>query len=423
MNRFTIVLAGTCLAALGLAGGQAAAQPAPLKQGAGFVVIPPPADGKPGRSLKVEVSHGPPCPVAGLAFSPDGKLLATGGYQEVLIWDLAGAKLQKQLGTGQIGDLVQALAWHKDGKLLAVAEGTARGAGSVQVYNVETGERVAAFAEPKDVTYALALSPDGKWLAAGGADSKLRIWNLDDKTCAATLEDHAGWIQSLAFSADGKFLVSASADRTSIVWEAGTWKRLYRLDEKEPVQAAAFSPDGQLVLNVLAGEDDKVLRLRKRENGELVREMNLGPYVPSDVSWFAPTNRIILPCTDEVIRVYDGGNGNQTLNLTGTGSWVLRAVVSPDGAKLATSGADGQVKLWAFADGRPLATLLQLTPRTPEWAIVTPAGYLGTSTPAAVHVYASELKTPNEQILERLQKPELLQQALRGEQVPAPDLP
>ena len=186
---------------------------APRKQ---FLAIPLVAapSGQPAPSVDCVVAFGPVVPVSAVAFSPDGKILAAAGYQEVLLWDLANAKLLKRIGVGQLGDSVRAMAFSKDGRLLAAAEGTPYASGAVRLLDVGTGQAVHSFQEPKEVVCALALSPDGKLLAAGGADRAAYVWNLDDKKLLATLKEQADWILGVSFSPNGKFLATASADKT-----------------------------------------------------------------------------------------------------------------------------------------------------------------------------------------------------------------
>ena len=139
----------TLAACLLLCGPVAAQGPAPQKQPLAFPIIVAPPGNAQAPSLDCVVSFGPAVPMSALAFSPDGKTLAVGGYQEVLLWDLANATLAKRIGVGQIGDFVRAVAFRNNGQWLAVAEGTPYGPGAVKVFDVNSGQPALVFAEPK----------------------------------------------------------------------------------------------------------------------------------------------------------------------------------------------------------------------------------------------------------------------------------
>jgi WD40 repeat protein len=394
----------------------------PLQQQLTFPVLAAVPNAEPVRSLDCVITWQPAAPVSAVAWSADGKLLAVGGYQEVLIWDLANGALLKRLGTGQMADAIPAVVFSADGGLLAVAEGVPYGAGAVKLFDIASGQVAAAFLEPRDATLCLALSPDGKWLAGAGVDSVVRIWDMAEKKLVAEMKGHSDWVRSISFSADGKLLASAGNGRSVLVWEVGTWSRVTELRENDPVFAVAFSPDAQFLLLAVVGTNDKVLRLRRRDNGQVARDLNLIQTAPLDVVWHAASNRVFVPCSDKTAKVYDGGSWGQVANLAGHGEWVYRAAVSGDGAKLATASADGTVKLWSAGDGRLLATLVQLSPRSDQWCIMTPAGYLATSSPASLEWRAVGLTMPPDQIGPLLQNIELVKQGLAGGAVAAPAL-
>jgi WD40 repeat protein len=399
---------------LGHAGGQ---EIVPRKHS---LTIPFPMASGSNRSVECVVTLGPSSPVAALAFSPDGKKLAAGGYQEVLVWDLAKATLWKRIGAGQLSGSVQSLVFGKDGRLLAVAEGTPRCSGAVRIFEVESGQATAGFQEPKDVVCCLALSPDGKLLAAGAADALTYLWSIDEKKLVATLGEHGERVLGVAFSADGKFLATGGADRTARVWEAGTWKAVVKMEQVETVQGLAFSPDGQFLALAVGGPSERAIRIRRRDNAQLARTIETGAAMPLDVVWGAQGNRLQVPCSDKQVRVFDAGNGNLLATLSGHGGWVHCVAASADGTTVASGSADGTVKLWSVADWRLLATLVQLSPRSDEWLLVTTAGYLATSSPGALAWKTANLKTPPDKLTSLFQNPELVRQALSGNKIPPP---
>ena len=408
------MVTGWC-AALGLAVSPVAAQDAaPQKR-----PLPIPVKAGP-RAIECVVTFGPAIPVAAIAFSPDGKRLAVAGYHEVVIWDLENARLARRIGAGQWAT-VGALAFLPDGQL-AVGEGTPYGDGSVRLVNVDDGEQIHRFDEPDDGVYALAASPDGKLLAAGGGDRLARVWTLADRKLAATLKEHNGQISGIAFSRDGKRLATASLDKTVQVWEVGTWTRTIKFREKEPVHGAVFGSDPKMVFLAVGGATQRSITYRRTDNVRYVRAFSTGVGMPLGIVWDAKTNRMIVPCSDGIVRAMDA-NGRTLATYAGDKDWIYAAALSPDGARLAAGSGDGTVKIWHVAEKRLLATLIQLAPRTDDWLIVTAQGYLAASATGAVAWKGDNLKTTPEQLIALLQKPDLVQQTLAGKKVKPPAIP
>jgi len=374
----------------------------------------------PARSLDAVISFGPPIPTSALACNGDGTLLASGGYQEVLIWDLLNGVLQKRLGPGQLSDAIGAVAFNRDGRLLAVAEGTPYGSGGVKLFDVESGQIAATVLESHDTTLCLAWSPDGKWLAAAGVDAVVRVWSVDENKLVAEVKGHSDWVRSLCSVRTASCSPVPATTARHACGEVGTWNRSTELRESDPICGVALSPDSQFLVLAVVGANDKVLRLRRRDNGQVARDVNLVTTAPLDVVWNAQNNRVYVPCSDNTARIYDGGNWGQVANCMGHSDWVYRMATVGDASRVATTSADGTVKLWSAADGRLLATLIQLAPRTDEWLIMTSAGYMATSTPAAIQWRSAGLTMPPDQISSLLQNSELVKQALAGAAVAAP---
>ncbi len=326
---------------------------------------------------------GPAIPISAIAFHPAGKLLAVGGYSEVLLWDVEIAKLDRKLGNGALSGQVRSVAISKDGKLLAVTAGVPGVSGVVKLFDFDSGRELAALDRQSDEILSVVFSPDGKLVAAGGIDTQVRVWSVADRKLVATLKDHSAWINSITFSPNGLLLATCSNDKTLIVWDTATWKNLVQLPltVTEVITSAAFSPDNEVLAFTVAGLDERAVRVyrtesvmpgpeetdkakiaRKQFNLKTTRPYNVSGGSPLAILWAEkPKQRMFVASTDKTIKVMANTGGVQQ-TFTGHMDWVYSLALSADGAKLATGRADGTVRLWNAVTGKQLATLTQPAP-------------------------------------------------------------
>src|SRR5262245_11720238 len=162
--------------------------------------------------LELALKVGPLSPVAAVAFSPDGKLLASGSYGRVTLWELASGRPVKVL-TNVLG-AVHDLRFSPDGKLLAVAGGQPSAEGDLRLFEVAGWKLKAVLRGHKDVVSSVAFRPDGQKIATASFDKEVRIWDLASLKTEEVLEPHTDFVYAVAWSPDGKWLASASKDRT-----------------------------------------------------------------------------------------------------------------------------------------------------------------------------------------------------------------
>jgi hypothetical protein len=195
-------------------------------------------------------------PVLSLARLPDGQQLAIGGYHEVLIRELDSGKLRQRLTN--LPERIHALL--PLGKQLLYAGGNPGRAGEVGILELDAPDTVTqpqVLARATDTFLALAVSPDGSLLAAGGADKSIRIIELATGRELRQLTQHADWVMDLAFSPDGLRLASASRDGTARIFDPATGEMISAFREHDsPVFAVAFVGDGQQATS--AGRDGRV---------------------------------------------------------------------------------------------------------------------------------------------------------------------
>ncbi len=230
----------------------------------GSIIIWDAASGQKSLSIQANQDHS-----IAVAFSPDGRTLATGGSDDARVSDkpIYGAKLWdatsgKQLSTfvGHASRIL-AVAFSPDGKLLATSSSDRM----VKLWNVETGQELATLKGHQSDVWTLAFSPDGKLLASGGNDRSIRFWDVASRREVARLEAHSDSIYSVAFSPDGQRLASGSYDNTVKLWDVITRQELVTLKgHKDHVLFVAFSPDGQTLASASSDHSARLWRATTR---------------------------------------------------------------------------------------------------------------------------------------------------------------
>ncbi len=291
-----------------------------------------------------------PTPVTALAFSPDGKTLAVGTYQEVQIWDVATRK-RSRIWSGH-ADSVHALVFSKDGKRLLAGGGTPGFSGEIRLLDLTSGREVYSVGEHTDAVYALALSPDGTRFASGSADKTIRIWEFATGKPLQVLREHSDAVWGLAYSPDGKYLASSSADRSVKVWDAATGKRLYSLDAHDDViYDVEFSPDGKSLVTASADRSAKLWAFGP--DGSSVTQTLSGHDSPVNAATFSADGRSLATASaDKSVKLWKLPEGRNVSTLSDAKDWVYAVRFSPDRKHLAAGTWDGQILLWSVPDGK-----------------------------------------------------------------------
>ncbi|MBT7806692.1 hypothetical protein HN766_14445 [Candidatus Poribacteria bacterium] len=286
-----------------------------------------------------------------VAWSPDGRTLATCGGEDhvVLLWDAETGDHVRTL-EGHTGH-IQSVSWSPDGRLLA-SGGSDR---VVRVWDAETGEPPRQLEGHTDWVRSVSWSPDGRLLASGGDDNVVRVWDAQTGEALRQLEGHTNWVQSVSWSPDGRLLASGGRENVVRVWDAETGEALRQLEgHTGVVQSVSWSPDGRLLAS---GGMDSVVRVWDAETGEALRQLEGHTGYLESVSW-SPDGRLLTSSGDDkVVRVWDAETGEALRRLEGHEGCVDSASWSADGWSIASGGRDDVVRVWEAATGNPLHEL------------------------------------------------------------------
>ncbi|MGE0128730.1 MAG: protein kinase [Blastocatellales bacterium] len=345
-----------------------------------------------GHTLRVSV----------VAFSPDGKTLATGSRDEtVKLWETATGleRFTIQTGKSWVHSLAFSPSSSMDGGKLLVGQEQER---KLKFYDAANGRPIPVNFENDDIARAIAVSPDGKKIAASSIHRTVTLWDATTKRQLAVLRGHTGEVSSIAFSPDGQTLATASGDRTVKLWRAATGQETATLKgHLSNVYSIAFAPDGRRLvtgaadrtvklwdveaaseLDVITDVGGKVARAAISPDSQKIvatggwegkpmlwdanpRRGGLAPGISlgnstemyTSVDYSLDGKKIATGNKDKTAKLWDAVTGRELNVFSGHADDVNAVAISPDGQRLATGSVDKTIKLWDVATGRELMTL------------------------------------------------------------------
>jgi len=257
--------------------------------------------------------------LSGVAYSPDGSRIASTSDNHIQLWDAATGKSLQTLTASMTA--VNSVVFSPDGKHFAISGGASAPAPApkqdkllagvdknttkqIQIWNAATGKSLKTLVtQTGDYVNWVAYSPNGTYLASGGQDKMVRIWDLVTGKVVHILSGHTDQIDSVAYSPDGAHVASGSDDNTIRIWDAATGRCLHTLSgHKQMVNSVAYSKDGA---HLASGS------------------------------------------SDNTIRIWDAVTGKALKTLKGHKDEVFSVAYSPDGAHLASGSTDSTIRIWS----------------------------------------------------------------------------
>ncbi len=286
-----------------------------------------------------------------VAFSPDSKRLAGGGWSELHLWHIDTD--ERMTLTGHLKEVVS-VTFNPDGRTLASAS-----ADELHLWDSATGAQIGTITGHTQYIRGFAVSPDGHTIATGNRE-QIRLWDTINRAEKAILYEDDWGNDNLAFSPDGSILASNIGPRIRI-WDVATGTHITRLKTYRGsgvggsiIRAIAFSPNGCFFANGHIGNETVWLW----SAGFTRNQILTGHTKQVSALAFSPDSRTLASGSfDHTIHLWDTQTGTHKTTLTGHTKRIESIAFSPDGKILASASRDGPVRLWDTISGGHKATL------------------------------------------------------------------
>ena len=275
-----------------------------------------------------------------IAFAPDGYRLASGGDDGLIrVWDTrSGAQVQQLASQGAP---VHSLDWSSDGRMLASGYAD----GSIWIWKPELPEPDihARLSEHVAWVTGLAFSPDSTQLASTGHDGTVKLWKVESGSCFQTFFGHAARVARVAWSPDGRTVASGGWDGTIFLWDIlqGRARASLRAAGISTLIASiAFTPDSRTLLS-----GSNFLQMWDVEHGQCLRTIDSYLDIFTSIDW-SPDGQFIASGSARQVTIWEVAPVPSQSTLRGHRETVQGVAWSPDGLLVASAGNDGRVGLW-----------------------------------------------------------------------------
>ncbi|MBI5352187.1 MAG: WD40 repeat domain-containing protein [Chloroflexi bacterium] len=277
--------------------------------------------------------------VTSIAYSPDGKMLATSNdypAKNIKLWDIASGKLIRTLGADL--PLINSIAINKKDSILA-----AGGAGGkISFWNIQTGESIEVMDADGRRIESITFNNSGDMLASGGRDGIIQLWNLGKGELIKTLVAPGEFaVMALTFSPTNTYLASSGNDGKVTLWDIDKGKILFS-GQSDRTTSLSFSPDGAMLASA---NDDSKVRVWNIPNGKLAYTLTDHTNAVTAVSYSPDGKTLVSGSEDGTLRFWDGKSGKHLQTLDGFSNYILDIALNFNGKTILSSGWQG-VDVW-----------------------------------------------------------------------------
>lgn len=279
-----------------------------------------------------------------ISFNHDGSRLVSGGdvlmADGVRVWDTKRVEQARSLDSGR--ESVEGIEYFPDGSRIAAASGK-----FIDVWDLEKGTLIQSIESDQDTIRSLSVSPDGLWIASGGRDKTVCIWDAESGERRHVLRGHIEPLISVQFSPSGKRVVSSSGlyprAGTIRVWNVASGEEELRIDaHPKNINGVRFSPDESIIASA---SEDKTIKLWNAQTGALLNTLKGHQSFVHCVE-FSPDGLRIATGGGGKVKIWDVATGSLLGTLDGHTGYVTSVCFSPDGSRLASGSYDRSVRLW-----------------------------------------------------------------------------
>jgi WD40 repeat protein len=286
-----------------------------------------------------------------LASSPWAPVVALAAPKQVVLYHSGDLEYLGVLPypEGVPGDL----KFSRNGKLLLAGGGRGGKSGEVIVWDITTGERIITIGDQYDAVLAADISADQRWIALGGSDRLVKIYDTKDGVLEHKIKKHTDWVTAVEFSPDGKFLVTGDRNGGLMLWEAASGQEMYSLNgHRGAITAVSWRGDSSVVLS--ASEDGSIKWWNPKDGKEAKSWNAHGPGVLD--ARFTHDGHIVSAGRDNRVQVWKP-DASALRGMNAPGELPNRVTFTHDGKHVVAGDFLGRVQVWSVADGKPTGEL------------------------------------------------------------------